>query len=549
MQASSTGDATGGGNVSRRQAAIAFVDVVGYSRILESDEVRAHQNWMTVIDTVIRPQLVRLRGTIIKSTGDGLLLEFQNAVEAVDWSIAVQRSLLLATGERDEQFPPISLRISVHLGEVISSDFDVFGDAVNVAARLQSQAPVGGVIMSGAVYEIARTTLRMNVRALGDVTLKNVEKPVRAFALDLGAEASLARHLRPPVNPLPPPSPATKFDYIDGRIDVVAPSVWQDHATQAASYHSRARALAAAFAERLRKTDAVPDVAGSVSALIDVLGDDFAKVQPDQLRLASRSITAKARAYGHPAAQWEISAESVSAIFELADVLTDLQSFARTEIEEHENAIRGLDLTPQNVAEAKAGLDFVSEGVLASQDIISERVEIAFESATGVSDTASDGQVKVAVEGDRTLLTANLALAVARQLGRDADTGAAQAAGGPPNKPPQSEPPEQQPEKPERPKRRRRAGRAGARGERSWDDFAERVMARIHKKGPDALADATIQAAASAIKHAPKTAAALGAALVVWSMSNPIVLAGGGIAATMAWIGYELRRRNASQGK
>jgi DNA-binding SARP family transcriptional activator len=349
-----------------------------------------------------------------------------------------------------------------------------------------------------------------------------------------------------PAIPLPVPSPATRFVYVNGKFDVVAPVAWENNIGQAAIYHARARLLATDLAGRLEKTDALPDVAGAVSALIDVLGPTVANVQPDQLRLASRSISSKARTYGHPSAEWEISAESVSAFFELADVLTDLQSFARTEIEAHESAIRELDLTPHNVTEAKAGLDFVSEGVSATRELLSERVDIAFKSAAEVSDTASDEEVKVAVEGDRTLLTANLALAVARELGRSAEREA--IVGGPPDKPPRP-PLESPPEKPEKPKRRRRAQRTAAASEQSWDDFAERFMARIHKKGPDAMADATIQAAASAIKYGPKTAAALGAILIAWSVSNPLVLAGGGIAATMAWIGYELRRRNVAEKK
>jgi hypothetical protein len=207
----------------------------------------------------------------------------------------------------------------------------------------------------------------------------------------------------PPDAPLPSPSPATRFAYIDGQFDVVPPTAWKSSGSQAAIYHARARELAVALADRLTKTDAVPDVAGSIGALINVLGDNVDQVQPDQLRLASRSISAKTRAYGHPAAQWKLSAESVSAFFELADVLVDLQAFVRNDLEAHENAIRELDLTTETAAEAKIALDLVTEGILASPEIVSERVELAFAAAAIVSNTAIDRQVKVAVEGDRTL--------------------------------------------------------------------------------------------------------------------------------------------------
>jgi hypothetical protein len=88
-----------------------------------------------------------------------------------------------------------------------------------------------------------------------------------------------------------------------------------------------------------------------------------ADVQPDLLRLASRSIAAKARTYGHPAAQWEISVDSVSAFFELADVLVDLQAFVRTDLEAHEQAVREHDLTPEKAPDAKIALDLVTKAI------------------------------------------------------------------------------------------------------------------------------------------------------------------------------------------
>jgi cytidylate kinase len=229
--------------------------------------------------------------------------------------------------------------------------------------------------------------------------------------------------LEPPDAPLPPPSPATRFTYANGRFDIAPSNAWRDREAQARAYHSRARTLASGLAERLSRTDAVPDLAGSVEALIDVLGESIAEVQPDLLRLASRSIAARARAYAHPAAQWEISADSVGAFFELADVLVDLQTFVRTDLEAHEQAVRELDLTPEKAADAKIALDLVTDAILSAPEVISETAQIAFEAAAEVSQTAADRDVKVAVEGDRTLLTTNLtggsARVGARQGGSD----------------------------------------------------------------------------------------------------------------------------------
>jgi hypothetical protein len=337
--------------------------------------------------------------------------------------------------------------------------------------------------------------------------------------------------LKPPDEPLPPPSPAARFTYTNGQFDVAPTSAWRDREAQASVYHARARALATGLMERLSRTDAVPDVAGSVATLLDVLGPSVTGVQPDLLRLASRSITAKARAYSHPAAQWEISADSVSAFFELADVLVDLQTFVRTDLEAHEQAVRELDLTPEKAADAKIALDLVTDAILSAPEVISARAQTAFEAASEVSDTATDRDVKVAVEGDRTLLTANLALAVARELGRD---GAIQDRLAPESAAQEGKPA----------KRQKRARRAKAEAdERSWQDFTDRILKRIHQKGPNRIADAGLDALTSVIKHAPKTVAGLAAALALWAISSPIA-AGGALASTIAWIGYELRRKN-----
>jgi hypothetical protein len=339
--------------------------------------------------------------------------------------------------------------------------------------------------------------------------------------------------LTPPLSPLPGPSPATRFVYADGRFDVVPSSAWQNRGAQVSIYHARARELATSLALRLEKTDAVPDVAGSVEAVLEVLGEDVSELQPDQLRLASRSISAKARAYGHQAAHLEISVESVSALFELSDVLIALQAFARSDLEDHENAIRLLDLSPEAAAKAKDALDFVAEGVLCSNNIITERVEIAFAASTAVSDTAVDQQVKMAVEGDRILLTSNLALAIARELGR-ADAGKSAPSGAPTAS--ELKLPKGRPTK-------RMKSRVVRAKQPSWDDFGERVLMRISNKGPDAIGDALIQTAVSTIRNAPKSVAGLGALFVLWPAIDPYILGGGAIASTIAWIGFQLRCR------
>src|SRR5262249_906336 len=104
--------------VGRRLAAIAFVDIVGYSILMARDETRTHQRWMTILDEVIRPQLDRHHGRFVKSTGDGVLVEFPSAFDAVDWARQVQRSVHASGTDADnDELPPVALRIAVHLGD------------------------------------------------------------------------------------------------------------------------------------------------------------------------------------------------------------------------------------------------------------------------------------------------------------------------------------------------------------------------------------------------------------------------------------------------
>jgi adenylate cyclase len=178
----------------RRLAAIAFVDIVGYSILMARDETRTHQRWIAILNNIIRPQATSHRGRVVKSTGDGVLAEFPSAFDAVKWALEVQRALQTESARDD--LPSITLRISVHVGDVITTDFDVFGDAVNLAARLQEHAPVGGIVLSQAVHDLVRGSLGRETTDLGPLELKNFEKPVRAFAIDPSGQPAAAPNVR-----------------------------------------------------------------------------------------------------------------------------------------------------------------------------------------------------------------------------------------------------------------------------------------------------------------------------------------------------------------
>ncbi len=168
----------------RRLAAIAFVDIVGYSILMAEQETRTHARWMTLLNTVLRPLAAQHRGTVIKSTGDGVLVEFSSALHAVEWARAVQRGVATAGADAPEVAPTITFRIAIHLGDVIATADDIYGDGVNLAARLQEHAAPGGIVISEAVYDLVRGHLGDEVRDLGYLDLKNFPKPVRAYAVD-----------------------------------------------------------------------------------------------------------------------------------------------------------------------------------------------------------------------------------------------------------------------------------------------------------------------------------------------------------------------------
>lgn len=179
----------------RRLAAVAFIDIIGYSILMGRDETRTHQRWMNILETIVQPQAAAHRGKVVKSTGDGVLAEFPSAFDAVQWALEVQQAVhALRAGDPTLS---IALRIAVHVGDIITTEFDVFGDGVNLAARLQEHSPPGGVVMSGAVHDLVRGSLGREPRDLGALELKNFENPVRAYALDPLNQSISLPHLRP----------------------------------------------------------------------------------------------------------------------------------------------------------------------------------------------------------------------------------------------------------------------------------------------------------------------------------------------------------------
>jgi len=166
---------------SRRLAAILAVDVAGYSRLMGEDEagtaraVREHRD-------AARPTVASHGGRIVKTMGDGLLLEFLSVVAAVECAIAVQR-LMAARNAEVPEARRIVYRIGVNLGDVLIEGDDILGDGVNIAARLEGIAEPGGICVSGSAYDQVRGKIEPEFTDLGDRQLKNIARPVRVYAI------------------------------------------------------------------------------------------------------------------------------------------------------------------------------------------------------------------------------------------------------------------------------------------------------------------------------------------------------------------------------
>jgi len=163
-----------------RFAATIFIDVVGYTRLMGRDQLGTHQRWMSMRTNVIEPRVASGGGKVIKSTGDGLLLEFPDDVSAVKFALTVQLHQTRAAHDDPEA---LQLRMSVNVGDIIAERDDIYGDGVNIAARLQEYAGPDGIVISGNVHDRVRERLHYQAADLGFLTLKNIEHRVRAFKI------------------------------------------------------------------------------------------------------------------------------------------------------------------------------------------------------------------------------------------------------------------------------------------------------------------------------------------------------------------------------
>src|SRR6516225_1933794 len=164
--------------VERRLAAILAADVAGYSRLMDADEEGTHERLKGHLQELVNPKIADHRGRIVKNTGDGFLAEFASVVDAVRCAVQIQRGMAEREPEVSEE-RQIRFRIGINLGDVIVEAHDIFGDGVNVAARLEGLAEPGGVLVSNTVHDQVRDRLPFTFENLGEQQVKNITRPLR----------------------------------------------------------------------------------------------------------------------------------------------------------------------------------------------------------------------------------------------------------------------------------------------------------------------------------------------------------------------------------
>ena len=182
----------------RQLAAILAADIAGYSRLMGADEESTLERLKALRRELVDPKIAEHKGRLVKTTGDGLLVEFASVVDALRCAVEVQREM---TG-RNTGVPPdnrIEFRIGINVGDIVVEDGDIFGDGVNVAARLEALAEPGGICVAARVQEDAAGKLDLAFEDIGEQQLKNIARPIGAYRV-----VTAARPATPQVSTGPP---------------------------------------------------------------------------------------------------------------------------------------------------------------------------------------------------------------------------------------------------------------------------------------------------------------------------------------------------------
>ncbi len=213
-------------NEVRRLSAIVASDMVGYSRLMELDETGTLARQRTIQDQIINPKVIEFDGRIVKTTGDGSLIEFASAVNAVSWAASVQRAMIIHERDQDAD-KRISYRIGVNLGDVLVERDDIFGEGVNLASRLEGLAEPNGILVSDTVFKSVKGKLDLGFADVGLNKVKNISEPIQAFKvlLDPGDAGRILAETGPITSRIGKPLLAAAVVLLTG-LSVLVVSTW-----------------------------------------------------------------------------------------------------------------------------------------------------------------------------------------------------------------------------------------------------------------------------------------------------------------------------------
>lgn len=213
--------------IERRLSAILAADVAGYSRLMHDDEEATHAKLSKLLVSEVGPAIAEHGGRVVKNTGDGFLAEFPSAVEAVRAALRFQARVREIT-EVDAQDRRIAFRVGINIGDVIVEAHDILGDGVYIAARLEAISAPGGICISSSAYEQVRDKVSVTFAGLGEQNLKNIARPILAYAAVLDYVRTLLGWPDAPVRRSLAPTPCAYSEYLprgarSGALGNVAP--------------------------------------------------------------------------------------------------------------------------------------------------------------------------------------------------------------------------------------------------------------------------------------------------------------------------------------
>ena len=171
------------GVVERKLLAVVAADMVGFSRLIEDDEINLLSRQKNQLNTIIKPEIENFNGEIIKTTGDGFLAIFPSALDAVQCSISIQNGIY--ENELDNANDKrIRFRIGIHVGDVVLDDGDIFGNTVNIASRLESIADAGNICITNDVYQSIKNLKPLDIENIGEQFLKNISQKVQVYKIN-----------------------------------------------------------------------------------------------------------------------------------------------------------------------------------------------------------------------------------------------------------------------------------------------------------------------------------------------------------------------------